>query len=103
MTGWRRGFVWGNSRPVAAYNNVKDNSDSGQFLAIQKACAATLAHPDITAKIAAKYSRRMESLVACLRKHGFDATKPKGSFFLYVRAPKAVADREGNHTTFQSA
>jgi LL-diaminopimelate aminotransferase len=103
MTGWRLGFVCGNPRLVAAYNNVKDNSDSGQFLAIQKACAATLAHPDITAKIAAKYSRRMDLLVACLRNSGFDATKPKGSFFLYVRAPKAVADSEGNRTAFQSA
>ena len=103
MTGWRLGFVCGNPRLVAAYNNVKDNSDSGQFLAIQKECAATLAHPDITAKIAAKYSRRMDLLVACLRNSGFDATKPKGSFFLYVRAPKAVADSEGNRTAFQSA
>lgn len=103
MTGWRLGFVCGNPRLVAAYNNVKDNSDSGQFLAIQKACAATLAHPDITAKIAAKYSRRMDLLVACLRNSGFDATKPKGSFFLYVRAPKAVADSDGNRTAFQSA
>jgi LL-diaminopimelate aminotransferase len=103
MTGWRLGFVCGNPLLVSAYGNVKDNSDSGQFLAIQKACAATLAHPDITAKIAAKYSRRMDLLVACLRKFGFDASKPKASFFLYVRAPKAVADSEGNHTAFKSA
>jgi LL-diaminopimelate aminotransferase len=45
----------------------------------------------------------MDSLVACLRRLGFDATKPKASFFLYVRAPKAVADGEGNRTAFQSA
>jgi len=103
MTGWRLGFVCGNPRLVAAYGNVKDNTDSGQFLAIQKACAATLGHPEITSKIAAKYSRRMDLLVACLRKFGFNATKPKGSFFLYVPAPNAVADAEGNHTGFKSA
>jgi LL-diaminopimelate aminotransferase len=103
MTGWRLGFVCGNPLLVAAYANVKDNSDSGQFLAIQKACAATLAHPEITAKIAAKYSRRMELLVTCLRKFGFHATKPKGSFFLYVRAPSAVVDADGHRTEFKSA
>jgi len=103
MTGWRLGFVCGNPRLVAAYGNVKDNSDSGQFLAIQKACAATLGHPEITAKIAAKYSRRMDLLVACLRKFGFNASKPKGSFFLYVPAPIAVADADGNQTSFKSA
>ncbi|HUK82734.1 MAG TPA: LL-diaminopimelate aminotransferase [Verrucomicrobiae bacterium] len=93
MTGWRLGFVCGNPLLVAAYGSVKDNTDSGQFLAIQKACAATLAHPEITHKIAAKYSRRMDLLVACLRKFGFDAHKPNGSFFLYVRAPKAASGR----------
>ena len=77
-------------------------SDSGQFLAIQKACAASLEHPDITQKIAAKYSRRMDLLVAALRKFGFNATKPKGSFFLYVRAPKAVMDAAGHRTEFKT-
>jgi len=92
MTGWRLGFVTGNPLLVKAYGDCKDNTDSGQFLAIQRACAATLDHPEITQKIAAKYSRRMDLLVALLRKLGFNATKPKGSFFLYVRTPKAVGD-----------
>ncbi len=30
----------------------------------------------------------MDLLVTCLNKFGFQAVKPKGSFFLYVRAPK---------------
>ncbi len=103
MTGWRLGFVAGNELLVKAYGDCKDNTDSGQFLAIQKACAASLQHPEITHKIAAKYSRRMDLLVACLRKFGFDATKPQGSFFLYVRAPKAVEDADGQRTTFKTA
>jgi LL-diaminopimelate aminotransferase len=103
MTGWRLGFVCGNPLLVSAYGNVKDNSDSGQFLAIQKACAASLAHPEITQKIAAKYSRRMDLLVACLRKLGFGARKPNGSFFLYVRAPKTAAVGDDKRVTFESA
>ena len=103
MTGWRLGFVVGNPLLVKAYGDCKDNTDSGQFLAIQKACAASLDHPEITQKIAAKYSRRMDLLVASLRKLGFNATKPKGSFFLYVRAPKSVADEAGQRTAFKSA
>ena len=103
MTGWRLGFVCGNPRLVAAYGNVKDNSDSGQFLAIQKACAATLAHPEITQKIAAKYSRRMDLLVSCLLKLGFNARKPNGSFFLYVRAPKAAVTKDDKRIAFKSA
>jgi LL-diaminopimelate aminotransferase len=103
MTGWRLGFVVGNPLLISAYANVKDNTDSGQFLAIQKACAATLEHPEITHKIAFKYSRRMDMLVACLRKFGFDANKPRGSFFLYVRAPKAVTAADGSRREFANA
>ena len=102
MTGWRLGFVAGNPLIVKAYADVKDNSDSGQFLAIQEACAYALEHPEITQKIADKYSRRMDGLVSVLNKHGFNAKKPKASFFLYVRAPKA-ATTNGNRVVFEKA
>jgi len=101
MTGWRIGFVVGNPLIVKAYGDMKDNSDSGQFLAIQKAGATALAHPEITEEIAAKYSRRMDLLVAALNNAGFSAKKPKGSFFLYVAAPKS-ATADGSTTEFPS-
>jgi LL-diaminopimelate aminotransferase len=53
MTGWRLGFVVGNPLVVKAYADVKDNSDSGQFLAIQQACAVSLDQPEITQQFAA--------------------------------------------------
>ena len=48
MTGWRCGFVAGNELLVKAYSDVKDNTDSGQFLAIQHASAYAFDHPEIT-------------------------------------------------------
>ncbi|MET3850316.1 LL-diaminopimelate aminotransferase [Paenibacillus sp. OAE614] len=90
MTGWRIGFIAGNPLVVKAFGDVKDNNDSGQFIAIQKAAAYGLAHPEITEKIAEKYSRRHDMLVAALNELGFQAEKPKGSFFLYVEAPKGI-------------
>ncbi|GIP20455.1 LL-diaminopimelate aminotransferase [Paenibacillus sp. J22TS3] len=90
MTGWRIGFVAGNPLVVKAFSDVKDNNDSGQFIAIQKAAAYGLANPGITEKIAEKYSRRHDMLVSALNELGFKAKKPKGSFFLYVAAPKGV-------------
>ncbi len=101
MTGWRLGFVVGNPLIVKAYGDVKDNTDSGQFLAIQQACAHSLDHPEITQKIAAKYSRRMDSLVRILNKHGLKARKPKGSFFLYVPAPKSALGKNGQRIIFE--
>jgi LL-diaminopimelate aminotransferase len=87
MTGWRIGFICGNSKAVKAYATVKDNTDSGQFRAIQKAAIQALRHTEITDNTVNKYSRRFNLLVAALNESGFDAKKPKGSFYCYVKAP----------------
>src|SRR5476651_2444553 len=103
MTGWRCGFVAGNELLVKAYGDVKDNTDSCQFLAIQHASAYAFDHPEITTGIAAKYSRRMDLLVQTLRAVGFNAKKPKGSFFLYVAAPKSAQAANGPVVSFPTA
>lgn len=93
MTGWRIGFVCGNPLIVKAYANCKDHTDSGQFLAIQKAGVAALDNPAITTKITEKYKRRMGGLVDVLARHGFSVAMPRGSFFLYTAAPRqAISD-----------
>jgi LL-diaminopimelate aminotransferase len=102
MTGWRIGFVVGNPLIVSAYGHVKDNSDSGQFLAIQNAAETALSRPWITEEISAKYSRRMGNLVETLRSAGFDAKKPAGSFFLYVKAPTSAKTKDGETIEFAS-
>jgi LL-diaminopimelate aminotransferase len=71
---------------------VKDNSDSGQFLAIQKAAIAALDDPNIPAEANRKYYRRLEKLVATLRQFNFDCEVPGGTYFLYVKAPTGLAD-----------
>jgi LL-diaminopimelate aminotransferase len=103
MTGWRCGFVAGNELLVKAYGDVKDNTDSGQFLAIQHATAYGFGHPEITEQIADKYSRRMTGLVKVLTSAGFKARKPKGSFFLYLRAPRAARLKNGGKMEFNNA
>jgi LL-diaminopimelate aminotransferase len=91
MIGWRMGWVCGNERIVRAFADVKDNCDSGQFIAIQKAAAAALEHPKIADATRAKYRRRLEKLVELLRSLGFEAKMPGGSYFLYTKAPRGVA------------
>lgn len=91
MAGWSIGFVAGNPLVVKAFSEIKDNNDSGQFIAIQKAAAYGLAHPDITVKLVEKYSRRHDMLVLALNELGFRVEKPKGSIFLYVEVPLGVA------------
>jgi LL-diaminopimelate aminotransferase len=90
MTGWRLAFVAGNEKIISAFGNVKDNYDSGQFIAIQKAGIYALEHPEITEKIIAKYKRRLEMMTDALNSVGFSVTMPHGSFYLYVGAPKGT-------------
>lgn len=90
MTGWRLAFVVGNERVIAGYGNVKDNYDSGQFKAIQKAGVYALDHPEITDEIAAKYERRLRALTTTLSDMGFSAKMPAGTFYLYVKMPRGI-------------
>ncbi|HBF36249.1 MAG TPA: LL-diaminopimelate aminotransferase, partial [Firmicutes bacterium] len=90
MTGWRLGFVVGNPKIIKAYGTVKDNTDSGQFRAIQKAGIYALQHPELTQSNLERYSRRFDLLVPALREVGFAALKPKGSFYCYVPAPRGT-------------
>ncbi len=90
MTGWRMAFLAGNELVIKAFANVKDNNDSGQFKAIQKAAITALKHPELTEKIKEKYKRRIQALVDMLSNLGFDAAMPDGTFYLYVGIPKKI-------------
>lgn len=90
MIGWRMGWVCGHERIVSAFADVKDNCDSGQFIAIQKAAAAGLDDESIPRGIHAKYKRRLEKLVAVLKRCGFECEMPGGTYFLYTPSPKGL-------------
>jgi LL-diaminopimelate aminotransferase len=92
MTGWRLAFVCGNPVVIKGFATIKDDNDSGQFAAIQKAGVYCLQHPEITEKTALKYSRRHTLLVNALKRIGFSVSKPKASFYLYVAIPQRIKD-----------
>ncbi len=93
MIGWRMAFVCGHPKIVQAFADVKDNSDSGQFMAVQQAAKAALDHTEIGDRTRAKYHRRLKKLVDALNKVGFKAKMPGGTYFLYVKAPTGCGDR----------
>ncbi|MBV9125700.1 MAG: LL-diaminopimelate aminotransferase [Planctomycetes bacterium] len=93
MIGWRMAFVAGHPKIVQAFADVKDNYDSGQFMAIQQAARTALLHPEIGDHTREKYRRRLQKLVAALKQVGFQARMPGGTYFLYVRAPNGGAGR----------
>ncbi len=102
MTGWRLGWVCGNRDLLRLYGHAKDNTDSGQFLAIQEAGICALSHPDIPARMRGLYSQRLERLAAILRGQGLALCAPKAGFFLYTQVPK-MAQKGQKCWTFSSA
>jgi LL-diaminopimelate aminotransferase len=93
MIGWRMAFVAGHAKIVRAFADIKDNCDSGQFMAIQHAARVALEHPEIAERVREKYRRRLGKLVAALNRVGFRARLPGGSYFLYVASPRRAAGR----------
>lgn len=99
MIGWRLGWVCGNERIVQAFADIKDNCDSGQFIAIQKASVTGLDDDSIPDQVRDKYQRRLKKLVTALRECGFDCRMPGGTYFLYTPSPRGI---EGG-LTFENA
>ncbi|HEV3344228.1 MAG TPA: LL-diaminopimelate aminotransferase [Pirellulales bacterium] len=99
MIGWRMGWVCGHERIVQALADIKDNSDSGQFIAVQKAAAAALDNDGIPGRVREKYRRRLAKLVSTLGRCGFDCRMPGGTYFLYTPSPKGV----GGGARFETA
>ena len=105
MTGWRIGWLCGNKTVLSACAQYKNNCDSGQFLAIQKAAATALDNAETwLPKLRQKYNNRLQHLRQILEKHHFKTYPSKAGFFLYTDAPKHVLDSSGNHLqSFDSA
>ena len=90
MTGWRLAFFCGAAWAVDALAMIKDNCDSGQFKAIQHAACKGIADQSLAEAICKHYEQRLRRMVEVLRGVGFDAKMPGGTFYLYVKAPKAA-------------
>ena len=85
MTGWRAGFVVGNSEIVKGIGDVKSNIDSGNFGAVQDASIVALKNAKtIAADMRNKYKERVDLLYAGLKKIGLEVEKPEATFYLWA-------------------
>ena len=92
MIGWRMGWVCGHERIVRAFADVKDNCDSGQFIAIQKAAAAALDDPEIPRSTRAEVpSPAGASWSTCSAAAASSARCPAARTSSTRRSPKGVA------------
>jgi len=85
MTGWRLGFVVGNSKLIDALKKVEVSINSGVFHVLQKAAvvALSLEEQDID-QVRQTYQRRRDILVEGMKELEWEVEKPKGSIFVWA-------------------
>ena len=88
MTGWRVGMAVGNPDIIAAIDQVKENTDSGIFNAVQYAGIAALEGPqDVVTDNIAVYQRRRDKVLEALRAIGLEVEPPKATFYVWAPIP----------------
>jgi len=89
MTGWRIGYAVGNKEILKSLSIVKGNTDTGQFIPIQKAAAFALqSNQTCIATHNLIYQERMDAVLNALETIGIAAKKPLASFFVWANVPQ---------------
>ncbi|MBV8077425.1 MAG: aminotransferase class I/II-fold pyridoxal phosphate-dependent enzyme, partial [Planctomycetaceae bacterium] len=95
MTGWRVGFAIGGAPLIAALGQVKANTDSGIFTAIQLAAKTALdQYATLTPPIRALYKERRDAFLAGMRRIGWEVPTPKATFYVWIPCPKNYPSTE---------
>lgn len=91
MTGWRLGMAVGNRQLIGAIDQVKENTDTGAWNAVQHAGIAALEGPqDVVAENIAAYRRRRDLMVETLRSIGLDVDPPRATFYVWAPVPSGL-------------
>ena len=95
MTGWRVGFAIGGAPLIAALGQVKANTDSGIFTAIQFAAKTALdQYATLTPPIRALYKERRDAFLAGMRRIGWEVPTPEATFYVWIPCPKNYPSTE---------
>ncbi len=104
MTGWRLGMVMGNRDLIAGISKVKENTDSGVFAAIQYGGIHALQRENNNIdKMLGVYRRRQQLVVETFNGLGWSFRPPKGTFYLWLPAPKGMSSIEFTNLLFDKA
>jgi L-glutamine---4-(methylsulfanyl)-2-oxobutanoate aminotransferase len=92
MAGWRIGFALGNEKVIRLINLLQEHYFVSLFGAVQAAGAAALTESQQCVQELVKvYESRRNTLFAELKKMGWEASLPQGSFFAWLPVPKGLS------------
>jgi len=95
MTGWRIGFVAGNTTGIKGLGQVKTNIDSGVFKAIQRAGIAAFetSSADLQ-QLMSVYQRRRDIIVDGLKSLGWPIEPPKATLYVWIPVPSGYTSTD---------
>ncbi len=89
MTGWRVGFLVGNSKIIDGLAQLKTNIDSGAFNACQEAGIEALdRYEPFCSDLRQIYQKRREILIPALQSIGLKCKNPDATFYAWARLPE---------------
>jgi LL-diaminopimelate aminotransferase len=95
MTGWRIGMAVGSADLIDAIAQVKENTDTGVFGAVQHGAIAALDGPhDVVGRNVARYKRRRDLVVDTLRSLGLAVEPPQATFYVWAPSPDGLTGDE---------
>ncbi|MFQ5665217.1 MAG: LL-diaminopimelate aminotransferase [Candidatus Binatia bacterium] len=104
MTGWRIGMALGNKDLIAAISQVKENTDSGVFNAVQFAGITALSRcAESIGQMLEIYARRRTLVLRTLAEVGIRFEPSRGTFYLWVPTPKSLSSIDFATMLFEKA
>jgi LL-diaminopimelate aminotransferase len=95
MTGWRIGFAIGGAPLISALGQVKANTDSGVFTAIQFAGMTALdEYHNLGPPIRALYKERRDAFLGALQRLGWQVPTPQATFYVWIPCPAGYTSAE---------
>lgn len=95
MAGWRIGFAVGNTSVIESLKVMQDHTNVSLYGGIQQAAAKALRGDQTTVKeLTAIYEKRRNLFLAELEQTGLEIQKPKGSFYVWIKAPDGFTSAE---------
>ncbi len=94
MTGYRTGFVAGDSKIIDIYKRLKTNIDSGTPNVIQEAAIYALEDDEHVEKMRNLYQEKGAILLKALEEIGLEVVKPKATFYIWQKVPSGMSDVE---------
>ncbi|MBM4355271.1 MAG: aminotransferase class I/II-fold pyridoxal phosphate-dependent enzyme [Deltaproteobacteria bacterium] len=94
MTGYRIGWVCGDSRLVTLFKKLKTNIDSGVPDFVQDAAVAALGDESHVEDARMAYQAKRDMLIQAMRSLGLSVEPPEGTIYIWQQVPDGTDDVE---------